>query len=96
MPVILVFTKSDVVVSKVLVDTASGDARQHKRAKVRAHAIYEDCCRRLFHEDVPAEIVSGTRSLSLCTLRRVTLADHISWSLKKPRKREKIGNERSC
>ena len=73
MPVILVFTKFDVVVSKVLFDIASGDPRQHKRARVRAHAMYEDSCRRLAHEDVPVEIVSGTYSLSLYTLRRVVI-----------------------
>ena len=73
-PVILVFTKFDVVVSKLLFDIARGDARQHKRARARARAMCEDSCRRLFHKaSVPAEIVSGTCSLSLYTLRRVVI-----------------------
>ena len=70
---ILVFTKFDVVVSKLLFDIAGGDARQHERARARARAMYEDSCRRLFHEDVPTEIVSGTCSLSLYALRRVII-----------------------
>jgi hypothetical protein len=65
-PVVLVFTKFDMVVSQVLFDIADGDAQQHERARTRAITIYEESCRRLFRKeprDVPAEIVSGTRSL---------------------------------
>jgi len=75
-PVILVLTKFDTVVSEVLFDIARGDVQQHNRARARAHAMYEDSCRRLFHKDprdVPAEIVSGAYSLSLHTLRRVVI-----------------------
>ena len=68
MPVILVLTKFDAVVSEVLVDTAHGNVLQYERARARAHAICEDSIRRRFGKDprdVPAEIVSGTYSLSL-------------------------------
>ncbi|KAF8265732.1 hypothetical protein EI94DRAFT_1804002 [Lactarius quietus] len=57
-PVVIVFTKFDVVVSQVLFDTAG---RHHERARAKAHTIYEESCRRVFHKeprDVPAEIVS--------------------------------------
>ncbi|KAI9451140.1 hypothetical protein BJY52DRAFT_1191197 [Lactarius psammicola] len=60
-PVILVFTKFDMVVSEVLFDIARGDARQHELARSRAHEMCENSCRRLFNKDprdVPAEIVS--------------------------------------
>ena len=67
-PVILVLTKFDEVVSKVLVDIAHVDVLQYERARARAHAICGDSIRRRFGKDptdVPAEIVSGTYSLSL-------------------------------
>ncbi|KAF8265735.1 hypothetical protein EI94DRAFT_1734856 [Lactarius quietus] len=70
-PVILVFTKFDVVVSRVLFDTAGGDPQQYERARARAHTMYEDSCRRLFQKDprdVPAQIVQvadNPRSLDL-------------------------------
>ena len=67
MPVVLVFTKFDVVVSQVLFDIAGGDAQHHERAWARARTLYQESCHRLFHKDpggVPAEIVSGTLSLS--------------------------------
>ncbi|KAF8258134.1 hypothetical protein EI94DRAFT_1755521 [Lactarius quietus] len=60
-PVILVFTKFDVVVSQVRLDIPSGDSQHHERARARAHTMYEESCRRIFHKesrDVPAEIVS--------------------------------------
>lgn len=62
MPVMVVFTKYDVVVSQVRLDNPSGELQNHERAKARAHTMYEDSCHRLFHKDpkeVPAEIVSG-------------------------------------
>jgi hypothetical protein len=65
--VILVFTKFDVVVSKVLSDNPPDDAQQQERARAEALAMYEETCHRLFQKDprdVPAEIVSGTESLS--------------------------------
>ena len=61
-PVILVLTKFDALVSKVGLDIPSGDTQHHGRARAGAHAMYEDLCRRIFHKeprDVPAEIVSG-------------------------------------
>ena len=62
MPVVLVFTKFDVVVSRVLSEIAGGDTRHHERARARAHIMHEDSCRRILHKEpreVPAEIVSG-------------------------------------
>ncbi|KAH9057194.1 hypothetical protein EDB87DRAFT_1131474 [Lactarius vividus] len=65
-PVVVVFTKFDVVVSQVRLDSPS---ESHERARTRAHTMYEDSCRRLFHKDprdVPAEIVSeNTRFIDL-------------------------------
>ena len=61
MPVILVLTKFDALVSKVGLDIPS-DPQHHGRARAGAHAMYQDLCRRIFHKeprDVPAEIVSG-------------------------------------
>ncbi|KAI0245740.1 hypothetical protein BJV78DRAFT_1365236 [Lactifluus subvellereus] len=60
-PVVLVFTKFDLLVTQVLPDIASGN---HDRAKARAQEMCEQSCRRLLRKhprDVPAEIVS-TRS----------------------------------
>ena len=65
-PVVLVFTKFDVVVSQVLFDIG-GDAQHHAHARTSAITMYEESCRRLFHKesrDVPAEIVSGMCPLS--------------------------------
>ena len=62
-PVVVVFTKYDVVVSQLRLDNpTSGELHNHERAKARAHTLYEESCHRLFHKgpkDVPAEIVSG-------------------------------------
>ena len=61
-PVILAFTKFDVVVSKVLFDIARGDTLQYEGARAEAHANCEHSIRRRFGEDprdVPAEIVSS-------------------------------------
>ncbi|KAI9430299.1 hypothetical protein BJY52DRAFT_1351097 [Lactarius psammicola] len=55
-PVILVFTKIDMIVPEV-----RGDAQQHRHARARALAMCKDSCRRLSNKDprdVPAEIVS--------------------------------------
>ena len=68
MPVVLVFTKFDVVVSQILAEIAGGDAQYHGRARAMAHTMLEGSCRRRFHKelgDVPAEIVSGTFFLIL-------------------------------
>jgi hypothetical protein len=61
-PVILVFTKFDEVVSQVLLDSFSGAPQYHERARASAHTTYEESCHRIFDKeprDVPAEIVSG-------------------------------------
>ena len=61
MPVVLVFTKFDLLVSKI----AGGDSQQHERAKVEAERKYEESCHLILRKqprDVPAEIVSSTCS----------------------------------
>ena len=68
MPVVVVFTKFDAVVSRVLFDIAGGNAHYHERARARAYTMYEESCRRLFRKDprdVPAEIVSSIYSFFL-------------------------------
>ncbi|KAN0138726.1 hypothetical protein V8E53_003714 [Lactarius tabidus] len=60
-PVVLVFTEFDVVVSQVLSEIAGGGAQYHGHARAGALTMLEDSCRRLFHKDlrdVPAAIVS--------------------------------------
>lgn len=62
-PVILVLTKFDVVISDVLSDIAGGDAQYYELARARAHQMFEDFRRCHFHkglQEVPVEIVSGT------------------------------------
>ncbi|KAH8979845.1 hypothetical protein EDB92DRAFT_328520 [Lactarius akahatsu] len=57
-PVVVVFTKFDLVVSRVPLNNPSGGPHHHERV---ARARIEESCRRLFHKDprdVPAEIVS--------------------------------------
>jgi hypothetical protein len=69
-PVVLVLTKFDMVVSEMLFNIARSDVLQYERARVKAHAIYEAALRRRFDKDprdVPAEIVSGIYSLLLYT-----------------------------
>jgi hypothetical protein len=64
-PVILVFTKFDLVVSQVLLDRFSGAPQHHEGALASANIMYHDSCRRIFGKesrDVPAEIVSGIYS----------------------------------
>jgi hypothetical protein len=73
-PVILVLTKFDALVSKVSLDIPSGDPQHHGRARASAHAMYEDSCRQIFRKEprgVPAEIVSGMYS-SFPTLEQPT------------------------
>jgi hypothetical protein len=64
-PVILVLTKFDALVSKAGLDIPSGDPQHHGRSRASAHAMYENLCRQTFRKeprDVPAEIVSGMYS----------------------------------
>ncbi|KAN0136293.1 hypothetical protein V8E53_005898 [Lactarius tabidus] len=64
-PVVLVFTKFDVVVSQVLLDVAGGNAQRHELARAKAKATCEDSCRDVFHKapsDVPAGVVSANPS----------------------------------
>ncbi|KAF8256840.1 hypothetical protein EI94DRAFT_293866 [Lactarius quietus] len=61
-PVILVLTKLDIVVSDVLSKIDSDDVQQFELARAKALQMCEDSCRRHFDkglEEVPAEIVSG-------------------------------------
>ena len=65
MPVVLVITKFDQVVSQVFFDSFSDAPQQLNRARDSANRIYEESCRRVFNTDpgaIPAEIVSGTCS----------------------------------
>ena len=74
MPVVLVLTKFDILVSKVLFDIARGDILQHERARTRAHAMCEESLRRRFDKNprnVPAEIISGAPFFSISTSKVV-------------------------
>ena len=64
MPVVLVFTKFDELVSEVLFDTPGGDSQHHERAKNKAQGMCEKSRGRLLKnvKNVPAEIVSSTSS----------------------------------
>ena len=76
MPVVLVLTRFDIVVSKVIFDIARGDIQQHERARARAHAMCEESLRRRFNKDpkdVPAEIVSGASPFSPHAFRKVVI-----------------------
>lgn len=59
MPLVLVLTQFDLVVSRVLFDIAGGDPQHHERAKVKAQDMVEASCSRLLR-DVPVEIISST------------------------------------
>ena len=57
-PVLIVFTKFDLLVSNITRD-------RHEDPRARAHAMYEDLCRSQFNKDpkdVPAVIFSGNCS----------------------------------
>ncbi|KAI9456389.1 hypothetical protein BJY52DRAFT_1276672 [Lactarius psammicola] len=60
-PAMIVFTKFDLLVSRVQFDVT----RSHEQPMARAHAMYEDLCSSLFHKDpkdVPAVIFSEKRA----------------------------------
>ncbi|KAH9018529.1 hypothetical protein EDB85DRAFT_2294479 [Lactarius pseudohatsudake] len=60
-PVLIVFTKFDLLVSRVQFEITRGDIQTHEHPGVRAHAMYENLCGSLFHrdpKDVPAVIFS--------------------------------------
>jgi hypothetical protein len=83
-PVILVFTKFDLVVSQVLLDRFSGAPQHYERARASAHTACEESCRRIFAKeprDVPAEIVSGIYSFLPVLLEGST--DILGYSQKK-------------
>lgn len=67
MPVVLVFTKFDLLVSQVLLDIAGGDPQYHEHAEARAQDMCEESCRRLLLKNVPAEIVPSTCSTVFVT-----------------------------
>ena len=61
-PVVVVATKFDLVVTQTLIDIAGGNTRFYEEAKTSAHERYERSCCSLFHRnprDVPIEIVSS-------------------------------------
>jgi len=67
-PVVIVATKFDLVVSQVLSDIAHEDDRFYEEARTTAHEIYDLSCRSLFPRNtrvVPVEAVSST-SYSIC------------------------------
>ncbi|KAH9977502.1 hypothetical protein BJV74DRAFT_153229 [Russula compacta] len=59
-PVVLVFTKFDKIVSKVLSDIRGGDSRNpYESARSTAHTMFEGSCRSFFPRNpVPVEVVS--------------------------------------
>ncbi|KAN0136280.1 hypothetical protein V8E53_005885 [Lactarius tabidus] len=61
-PVMIVFTKFDLLVSRVQFDNTRGDTQRHEDPVAGAHAMYGKLCRSLFHrepKDGPAVIFSG-------------------------------------
>ncbi|KAH8994220.1 hypothetical protein EDB92DRAFT_1944104 [Lactarius akahatsu] len=76
-PVVLVFTKFDMVVSKVLFDIPRGDAQPHERAKAQALKMLEESCHRLFHRDSRVVPVSGTYSLYVQKPRHADLVENL-------------------
>ena len=74
MPVVLVITKFDVVVSQVLLDNFSDAPQQLNRARDSANRMYKEACRRAFDKEptIPAEIVSGSCSFLLVLLEGST------------------------
>jgi hypothetical protein len=82
-PVLLVFTKFDVIFSQALFDIAGGDSQDsHKRAKDRAHATCEESCRHLLGKqtrDIPAVVVSSTCFL-VCIARKGCLTPSVVYS----------------
>ena len=78
MPVVVVFTKFDAVVSRVLLDKAGDNPQYHERARARAYTMCEESCRRLFRReprDVPVEIVSGVYTFFLILQRSTDVPD---------------------
>lgn len=71
MPVVLIFTKLDDIVTKFLRDIHGSDSQQLARDK--ALEVYRGSCRRLFDKDpseVPAGVFSGifiSHMLGSCT-----------------------------
>jgi hypothetical protein len=64
-PVMIVFTKFDLLVSRVQFDNTRGDTQRHEDPVAGAHAMYGKLCRSLFHrepKDGPAVIFSGNFS----------------------------------
>jgi len=65
-PVIIVLTKFDLVLSQFLTGSEGRSSQHDERARTWAYTQCEESCRSLFRtepKDVPAEIVSGSRSL---------------------------------
>ena len=74
-PVVVVFTKFDLVVSKVLSDIAGADSQSHESASATAHRMSEERCRIFLRRnpaDVSFEIVSSTLCFHTCYLEQVS------------------------
>jgi hypothetical protein len=68
-PVVIVATKFDLVVSQALFDIARGDNQFYEQARTVAHEKYDQSCRSLFPRKtrvVPVEAVSSTLYFHLC------------------------------
>ncbi|KAI9456398.1 hypothetical protein BJY52DRAFT_1187916 [Lactarius psammicola] len=64
-PVLIVFTKFDLLVSRVQFDMTHGDIQTHEQPRAKARAMYEDLCSSLFRKtpkDAPAVIFSEKRA----------------------------------
>jgi hypothetical protein len=75
-PVLIVFTKFDLLASRVQSDITP---EKHDDPRTKAHAMFEDLCRSQFQKDpkdVPAVIFSGIHS-SVCVPRKIVHAPHL-------------------
>ena len=73
MPVVVVFTKFDLVVSKVLSGIAGVDSRSYESGRATAHRMSEEHCRTFLRgnsADVPFEMVSSKLCFYTCYAER--------------------------
>ena len=76
-PVVVVFTKFDLVVSKVLSGNAGVDSRNHENARATAHRMSEEHCRTFLRGnpvDVPSEMVSSEICFRTCYVGQLSKA----------------------
>jgi hypothetical protein len=67
-PVVVVATKFDLLVSKTLFDIADGDTRFYDQARATAHKRYEHSCRSLFPRDIRDVLVETISSTSISSV----------------------------